>query len=114
MNDRTKNAGKLARRTFLRNTVAAGAAIPLAGIPIVTLAQDAKVSEDDPAAAALGYKHDASTVDPAKFPQRTDDQLCSTCRLYAASDEEGWGACGIFPGKKVNANGWCTAWVAAG
>ncbi len=104
---------KVARRTFLRSTVAAGAAIPLAGIPIVTLAQ-AKVAEDDPAAAALGYKHDASTVDAAKFPQRKDDQLCENCRLYAAGAEEGWGNCGIFPGKQVNAKGWCSAWVSAG
>lgn len=108
------NKRKVARRTFLRSTIAAGAAVPLAGIPIVTLAQNAKVEESDPAAAALGYKHDASTVDAAKFPQRTDDQNCSNCRLYSAADEEGWGNCGIFPGKLVNAKGWCSAWVAAG
>ena len=36
---------KVARRTFLRTTVAAGAAVPLAGIPIVTLAQ-AKVDAE--------------------------------------------------------------------
>ncbi len=104
---------KVARRTFLRSTVAAGAAIPLAGIPIVTLAQ-AKVAEDDPAAAALGYKHDANDVDAAKFPQRKDGQICENCRLYAASAEEGWGNCGIFPGKLVAAKGWCSAWVSAG
>jgi hypothetical protein len=104
---------KVARRTFLRTTVAAGAAVPLAGIPIVTLAQ-AKVAEDDPAAAALGYKHDAGSVDAAKFPQKTDDQNCANCRLYSAAGEEGWGNCGIFPGKLVNAKGWCSAWVTAG
>ena len=104
---------KVARRTFLRSTVAAGAAIPLAGIPIVTLAQD-KVSEDDPAAAALGYKHDTNAVDSAKFPQHKPEQNCSNCRLYSASGEEGWGNCGIFPGKLVNSNGWCSAWVTAG
>jgi hypothetical protein len=103
---------KVARRTFLRSTIAAGAAIPLAGIPIITLAQD-KVSEDDPAAAALGYKNDASTVDAAKFPQRKDGQHCGNCRLYSAGSEEGWGNCGIFPGKQVANAGWCSAWVAA-
>lgn len=108
------NKRKVARRTFLRSTVAAGAAIPFAGIPIVTLAQTAKVAEDDPAAAALGYKHDTSTVDASKYPQHSADQNCTNCRLFAASDEEGWGNCGIFPGKLVNAEGWCSAWVSAG
>ncbi len=108
------NKRKVARRTFLRSTIAAGAAIPLAGIPIVTLAQAAKVTEDDPAASALGYKHDASTVDAAKFPQHTEDQQCKNCRLYSASDEEGWGNCGIFPGKLVTSEGWCSAWVSSG
>jgi hypothetical protein len=104
---------KVARRTFLRSTIAAGAAIPLAGIPITTLAQE-KVAEDDPAAAALGYKHDATSVDAGKFPQHKADQVCSNCRLYSAGGEDGWGNCGIFPGKMVNAKGWCSAWVATG
>jgi hypothetical protein len=100
---------KVARRTFLRNSLAATVAVPFAGIPVTLIAQE-KLSEDDPQAMALGYKHDASTVDAAKFPQRADGQVCKTCQLYQGGDAE-WGGCGIFPGKQVNGNGWCSAWV---
>ena len=108
------NGSKFHRRTFLRNTIAAGAAVPLGSIPLTVLADNHRVSEDDPAAAALGYKHDGSTVDAAKYPQHKPEQLCENCKLYTAGSEDGWGACGIFPGKEVNAKGWCAAWVTAG
>lgn len=105
---------KVARRSFLRCSAAAAAAIPLGGIPLTLLADGARVSEDDPAASALGYLHDSSAVDAAKYPQHKAEQLCDNCKLYTAGAEEGWGACGIFPGKEVNAKGWCAAWVTAG
>ena len=104
----------LGRRTFLRRSATVAAVLPLSGIPMTLLAEGNRVSEDDPAAAALGYKHDGSTVDAAKYPQHKADQLCSNCKLYIAGDDEGWGNCGIFPGKQVNADGWCAAWVTAG
>lgn len=68
-----------------------------------------KVDEaNDATAKALGYKHDASTVDPAR---RADaSMVCSSCQLFAAG-ENGWGNCTLFPGKLVNANGWCSGWV---
>lgn len=102
---------KVARRTFLRNSLAATVAVPLAGIPIALRAQDNQLAEDNPQAQALGYKHDTSTVDGGKFPNHSTDQKCSNCMLYQGQGEEGWGGCGIFPGKQVNAKGWCSAWV---
>ncbi|MBT8445714.1 MAG: High potential iron-sulfur protein [Gammaproteobacteria bacterium] len=68
-----------------------------------------KVDEaSDPTARALSYKHDATTVDPAK---RSDaNAICASCQLFAAG-ENGWGKCTLFPGKLVNANGWCAGWV---
>ena len=105
---------KVARRSFLRNTLAASAAVPLAAIPHVLRADSHRLREDDPTAVALGYKHDANDVDIAKFPRRAtaegQKQLCSNCKLFQAGSEE-WGGCSIFPGKEVNANGWCNAWV---
>jgi hypothetical protein len=108
------NNSKLGRRSFIRRSATVAAAIPLGAIPMTLLASGSQVSEDDPAAAALGYKHDASTVDAAKYPQHKDGQLCSNCKLYTADADSGWGACGIFPGKQVNGDGWCAAWVTAG
>ena len=109
-----KSHSKIARRTFLRRTLAAGAAIPLAGIPIILKADQHQVDEESPSAVALGYRHDAASVDTEKFPARATPegkkQFCHNCKLYLAGDD-GWGGCGIFPGKQVNGEGWCGAWI---
>gem|GEM_PF-157266 len=111
-----KSHEKVARRTFLRNTLLASAAIPLAGIPIILKADNEKVSESDPTAIALGYVHDASTVDTKKYPQHAtpegQKQFCHNCKLFQAG-ADGWGGCAIFQGKLVNGEGWCSAWIAA-
>ncbi len=76
-----------------------------------------RIDEDDPQAVALGYKHAAADVDTAKFPRRAApeaaNQLCSNCALYQGGDAQ-WGGCAIFPGKAVNADGWCSAWAPKG
>lgn len=103
------NQTKVPRRTFLRTTLAVATAVPLGAIPLPLKAQE-MVDENDPAAAALGYKADTSTVDAAKFPQHTAEQMCHNCQLYQGGDAEA-GGCAIFPGKQVAGKGWCSAWV---
>jgi hypothetical protein len=69
-----------------------------------------KVDENDPMAASLQYKHDATQaprVDKAGTPAA--EQVCKNCQL--AQGEGEWVGCTIFPGKVVNANGWCNAWI---
>ena len=70
-----------------------------------------RLSEDDPAARALGYRHATSDVDQAAFPRHELDQKCSNCALYTGGGGDQWGGCDIFPGKLVNADGWCNAWA---
>lgn len=74
-----------------------------------------KLAEDDPMAIGVGYKHDATTVDSTKYPKRAGEegakQLCENCVLYSGEKSAEWGNCTIFPGKQVNAKGWCTAWA---
>jgi hypothetical protein len=65
------------------------------------------LSEDDPAAKGLGYVHDASK---ANNPKHKPNQFCHNCNLVR-SDSGEWRQCAIFPGKGVNENGWCSAWV---
>jgi hypothetical protein len=105
-----------ARRHFLKLASGAVVAIPLAG-RLAHAEEAAKVTEDDPTAVALGYKHDAASVDTAAYPKRAGEegakQFCSNCALYAGGEAE-WGACPIFANKHVNRNGWCNSWVAAG
>lgn len=75
-----------------------------------------RLEESDPTAQSLGYVHDAADVDGSQQPRYEEGQVCANCSLYTAdsSSEEDWGGCSIFPGKLVNANGWCSAYVPAG
>lgn len=74
-----------------------------------------RLEESDPTAQALGYRHDAADVDTVSHPRLQPGQTCSNCALYLSDQgsEEGWGGCSIFPGKLVNAEGWCSAYVPA-
>jgi hypothetical protein len=94
------------RRTFMLQVVAAGSAVAASQ----ALAQ-AKLSESDAQASALGYKEDTTKVDKAKFPKHAADQKCSGCQLYTGKAGDAAGPCSLFPGKNVTANGWCSAWV---
>ena len=100
------------RRRFLKLALA-GAAAPLA----VALAPDARAAdlphleESDPVAAALGYKHDTTAVDAAKYPTHKPEQICATCQFAQAPQADGWVPCTLFPGKSVNPKGWCVSWA---
>ena len=69
------------------------------------------LAESDPQASALGYKNDAKQVDRKKFANYQPGQTCAGCQQFQAKDKGVWQPCAIFPGKSVNANGWCSAWV---
>ncbi len=103
-------------KQFTRRDVlaAGGAIIATSLVARPSLAAD-KVTEDDPTAVALGYLHDATAVDTAKWAKRAGDegakQFCNNCALFQDKGD-GWGACSIFQGRLVNGNGWCNAWIA--
>ena len=101
---------KIARRQFIQ--VSAAAAAGAVVLPADQLkAQDMpKLTEDDPMAQAMKYVNDASTVDAASRPNPAAEQRCSNCALIQG-DEGEWRPCQIFPGKVVNANGWCSVWA---
>ena len=69
------------------------------------------LDEADPQAVALGYKHDASKVDKKKFANFKEGETCANCQHFTGKAGDQWGPCAIFPGKQVNAKGWCSAWV---
>ena len=68
-----------------------------------------QLSEDDPTAVSLGYVHDATTVDTAKYARYEAGQQCSNCALFQGDGE--WAGCSIFPGKAVKATGWCSVYA---
>lgn len=110
----------LKRRNILKQSLFGLSAVVAASIltPSEAFAEGdlPKLTEDDPMAMGIGYKHDATTVDTAKYPKRAGEegakQLCDTCALYTGEKDAEWGKCTIFAGKQVNAKGWCTAWAA--
>lgn len=77
-----------------------------------------KLEESDAMAQALGYKHDASEVSLEQFPSRGEpgsaNEFCHNCVHFQApaGGDSQWAPCTIFPGKLVNADGWCSAWAA--
>lgn len=103
------NAVNNERRKALVMMLGAAAGATL-GMP--ALAQDLPhLEETDPTGAALGYKHDTTKVDAAKYPAHKAEQKCSNCNLIQGKDGDAWRPCAIFPGKAVNADGWCAAYV---
>ncbi len=101
------------RRQFLvlsAAAVAVGATMPrLASAQATTIPQ---LTETDATAAALGYKHDTTKVDAAKYPNHKPSQICANCKLVQGAEADAWRPCSIFPGKSVNAKGWCAAYAA--
>jgi anaerobic selenocysteine-containing dehydrogenase len=95
------------RRRFLK--VAAGttvAAVVVGGLPRFARAADLPpLSETDPTAKALGYVEDA---DKTKDPKHKAGDTCANCQFYGGG-ATGRGSCQLFPGKSVNAKGWCVS-----
>ncbi len=102
---------KIARRKFIQlSAIAAAGCLIQPGRE--AQAQDLpKLSEDDPMGKAMKYTHDASTVEPSSRANPAADQNCANCALIQGADGDTWRPCQIFPGKVVNANGWCTVWA---
>jgi hypothetical protein len=96
------------RRTFLISVVGvSGAAV----LGTTAHAQAQMVAENDPQAAALGYKADATKVDKAKQPKYAAGQQCSNCAVYQGKANDAAGPCPLFAGKQVTAKGWCSAYA---
>lgn len=103
------------RRDFITLIAGGIAAIPVLNL-VGTLRAEAQelphVDEaNDPTAKALQYVHDATKaarVDKAGTPAA--NQNCANCQLIQ-SDSGDWRPCALFPGKAVNANGWCLSWT---
>ena len=75
------NEIKTSRRQFL--AIGATAVVAAAVAPRIARAQGAlpQIDEADPTAAALGYKHDTTKVDAAKYPNHKPAQACANCKL---------------------------------
>jgi hypothetical protein len=104
---------RIDRRTLLKNALVGMAALPAAGLVREAAAQGSMphLDEKDSLAVAMGYVHDASKLDPNKVPQYKAGSHCANCMQLMGKEGDEWRPCNIFPGKLVNANGWCKVWV---
>jgi len=95
------------RRIFMLQATMATLACPV-------IAQTAPVEEASETAVALGYKHDTTKVDSAKFPKHQASQHCANCQFWQARPTDAWSNCAMFGRKaQVARNGWCNAWAKA-
>lgn len=94
---------ELNRRSFMKlsGVAAAGMAlIPVCHLEAAEPAAQAKVSPDEPQAKALGYVEKSPLA----------GNICGNCLQSKGDAGAQWVGCNIFPGKQVNAGGWCKVW----
>ena len=106
-----QNRINIGRRDFLKMGSLVVVSAAIAGSVDNAAAQGAKVDEKDAQAQSLGYKHDATKVDKAKFPKYVAGQTCANCTLYQGKPTDAWAACPIFGNKQVAGKGWCSSYV---
>jgi len=96
------------RRRFLKAAAGTAAVAVIAGGALPRFARAADlphVSESDPTAKALGYVENAAKTTDGKHKAGDD---CANCQFYSGG-ATGYGPCQLFPGKSVNAKGWCVS-----
>lgn len=98
------------RRHFLKFAAGTAAVAAVAGTGAFSSMAWAKglpaLSESDPMAKALHYVESAAKSTNAKHNKGDD---CTNCAFYHGKPGDARGPCDIFPGKSVNAKGWCVS-----
>jgi hypothetical protein len=96
------------RRHFLKMSLAAAVLTLTGGMSRRLWASELPhLAENDGTAKMLGYVEDATKTKDARF--KTGEK-CAGCELYTG-EPSGFGACQLFPGKAVNADGWCSSYT---
>ena len=99
-------ANRASRRRFLKLATGALALATTGLLPRrAHAAEFPPLGEDEPTAKALGYVENAAA---STNPKHRPGAVCANCQFYRGGDG-GRGACQVFPGKSVNARGWCVS-----
>jgi hypothetical protein len=110
----------MSRREALKNLALGAGSLLAVGATAGAAADTAKpatyanlphLTPADPTAVALAYHESAKAVDAAKFPTYKPEQQCSNCLQLTGNAGDAWRPCNLFPGKLVNAGGWCKVYV---
>lgn len=96
------------RRRFLTWSAVTAVTACLGGLSVRARASDLPhLTTTDPTAKAMDYVEDANTSKNGLYKPGSS---CANCQFYAGP-EAGYGPCQLFPGKAVNAKGWCTSFT---
>jgi len=98
---------KTSRRSFILSGATLATALTTGRA--VFAADLVRLEENDPMAKNFGYVKVAAKADKVKFPKWAASQNCAGCMLYQGKAGSVDGPCQIFPGKLVEAKGWCSA-----
>ena len=113
----SNNKGIEMSQSFSRRDALKGLALVVGATGTLRSVREARadapphLSPTEPTAQALGYHDDAKSVSAKDFPTYQAGQMCSTCMQLQGNAGDAYRPCNIFPGKLVNANGWCKVWV---
>lgn len=107
MSDHSTTANPGRRRFFAAAGTGLGAAVVASALPRFAFADDLPhLTLDDPTAKALNYMEDAGK---APAPHQAG-QNCANCNFFQGGSAA-FGPCQLFPGKSVNAKGWCSGYA---
>ncbi len=95
------------RRTFVITAVAGTTALACGR----ALAAPKKFDESEPKAVSLGYKHDSTQVDKARFPKHSPAEKCNNCMAWLGKPADPWAECDLTADRPVANAGWCSSYV---
>jgi hypothetical protein len=103
----------ISRRSLIKTTLMAGAAVPMAGIFFSRSEAAAlpPLDPNDPTAKALGFVLDTTKVVDAANPTHKATQKCGVCAQFQGKPGDASGGCNIFAGHSVPQGGWCKVWA---
>jgi len=102
---------RIPRRRLLKQALLGIAAAPAVGWLGRAESAPVKLEVSDPQAKALGYVEDSTKVDAKANPNYKPGQTCANCLQAQGKAGDALLPCNIFPGKLVQAKGWCKVWV---
>ena len=103
---------RLTRRSLLQ-AAALLTPVALSGCATAQRNDDLLLRADDPVARSLLYYPNSVDV-PADHPLATThqpSQTCATCVHVRGEPGESTRKCPAYPGRLVNAEGWCSLWA---
>lgn len=96
------------RRRFLQLVAVTVGGACMGGLSMLAHADELPhLTDADPTAKVMNYIEDASASKNALYKAGS---TCANCQFYHGPDV-GYGTCQLFPGKAVNAKGWCTSYT---